>query len=314
MPPVFDRPVPPGGYAWWYVDALSDDGRHGLTLIAFVGSVFSPYYAWRRERRSAANADPLDHCALNVALYGASGKRWAMTERGRERVQREAASLAIGPSAVEWEGDALTVRIDEISVPVPGRIRGVVRVHPAAITTHTFALDAAGRHRWSPIAPCARVEVELERPALAWTGSGYLDSNAGDEPLEAAFRRWDWSRTSLEGGDTVVLYDVERRDGSALPLALRFDPLGGVRTFDPPPAVRLPRTLWRVARGTRADDGRSAAVAQTLEDAPFYSRSILSARLLGEAVTAVHESLSLERFSAAWVRTLLPFRMPRVAR
>ena len=35
------------GYVWWYVDALSDDGRHGLTLIAFIGSVFSPYYAWR---------------------------------------------------------------------------------------------------------------------------------------------------------------------------------------------------------------------------------------------------------------------------
>ncbi len=46
-----------GGYAWWYVDALSDDGRHGLTLIAFIGSVFSPYYAWRagggRSRRAA---------------------------------------------------------------------------------------------------------------------------------------------------------------------------------------------------------------------------------------------------------------------
>ena len=67
--PRFDRPVPPGGYVWWYVDALSDDGRHGLTLIAFIGSVFSPYYAWRAARRG----DPLDHCALNVALYGAAG-------------------------------------------------------------------------------------------------------------------------------------------------------------------------------------------------------------------------------------------------
>ena len=29
--PRFDQPVPPGGYLWWYVDALSDDGRHALT-------------------------------------------------------------------------------------------------------------------------------------------------------------------------------------------------------------------------------------------------------------------------------------------
>jgi carotenoid 1,2-hydratase len=47
--PEFNRVVPEGGYAWWYVDAFSDDGRHGLTVIAFVGSVFSPYY-WMARR------------------------------------------------------------------------------------------------------------------------------------------------------------------------------------------------------------------------------------------------------------------------
>jgi hypothetical protein len=45
--PGFDATVGgDGGYIWWYVDALSDDGVHGLTMIAFIGSVFSPYYAW----------------------------------------------------------------------------------------------------------------------------------------------------------------------------------------------------------------------------------------------------------------------------
>ena len=40
--PCFDQEVAPGGYAWWYVDAISDDRQHGLTVIAFIGSVFSP--------------------------------------------------------------------------------------------------------------------------------------------------------------------------------------------------------------------------------------------------------------------------------
>ena len=44
--PEFDWPVPPGGYCWWYVDATSDCGQFALTVIAFVGSVFSPYYHW----------------------------------------------------------------------------------------------------------------------------------------------------------------------------------------------------------------------------------------------------------------------------
>ena len=48
--PAFDGAVAPGGYRWWYIDAFSDDGQHGLTIIAFIGSVFSPYYKLERAR------------------------------------------------------------------------------------------------------------------------------------------------------------------------------------------------------------------------------------------------------------------------
>ena len=33
--------------------------------------------------------------------------------------------------------------------------------------------------------------------------------------------------------------------------------------------------------------------------------------MFGDRAPLVHESLSLERFRTAWVRTLVPFRMPR---
>ena len=269
--------------------------------------MFSPYYAWARRR---GRGDPLQHCALNVALYGTGGKRWALTERSGRAVQRDRESLTIGPSALSWDGDALTVRIDEITSPVPSRLRGTVRLYPAALPGQGFALDPAGRHRWTPIAPCARVEVVLERPSLRWSGAAYFDANAGSEPLEAGFRSWDWSRAGVRD-ETAVLYEAVREDGSTHLLALRFDPHGGVQPFDAPPPVRLPQTRWRVARGTRADAGHAAAVVETLEDTPFYARSLLRTRLLGEGATAVHESLSLERFSAGWVQALLPFRMPR---
>ena len=52
-------------------------------------------------------------------------------------------------------------------------------------------------------------------------------------------------------------------------------------------------------------------VRQTLEDTPFYSRSVIETGLFGEQVTAVHESLSLDRFQAPWVQAMLPFRIPR---
>lgn len=84
------------------------------------------------------------HCALNVALYG-KGKRWAMTERGAGAVQRSADFLAIGPSALSWDGSGLTVQIEEIAVPVPRRIRGTIRLHPSAVETRVLALDTAER-------------------------------------------------------------------------------------------------------------------------------------------------------------------------
>jgi carotenoid 1,2-hydratase len=306
----FDETVGPGGYAWWYVDAMSDDRRHGLTLIAFVGSVFSPYYAWARQRGSS---DPLDHCALNVALYGVGGKRWSMVERGRSDVHQEPGRLSIGPSAFVWDGKSLTVNIDEITVPWPSRIRGRVRLFPAVLIDRVYPLDVAGLHRWMPLSPVARVEVELEHPALRWSGNGYLDGNRGSAPLEKAISSWTWLRASV-GGGTAVLYDVARRGAEPLSLSIHCDAAGLIRDFPVPPLSSLPHTGWRIARPTRADAGHAARLLQTLEDTPFYARSAVEMRLLGEPATGIHESLSLDRFSAPWVRMLLPFRMPRRSR
>lgn len=297
----------PNGYLWWYVDGLSHDGRQSITLIAFIGSVFSPYYALARWR---GRGDPLDHCALNVAVYGERRKRWALTERGRHALKRDGSSLTIGPSSLAWDGTTLTVRIDEVTAPLPTRIRGVVRLRPAALCRRTFHLDAHGGHRWSPMAACSTIEVELEQPAVQWTGPAYLDMNAGDGPLDAAFSHWDWSRATRPEG-TDVLYDIVRKDGRRLALAARFDPSGGAQDLIPPEEVHLPSTLWGVARKTRADLGHRPAVLRTFEDAPFYARSLVASHLMGSPVTAIHESLSLDRFRTPWVKAMLPFRMPR---
>ena len=302
----FDRVVPPGGYAWWYVDALSDDGRNGITLIGFIGSVFSPYYAWRRRH---GPGDPLQHCALNVALYG-DIKRWAMTERGGSAISRSADALTIGPSAMRWKGDTLTVHINERTMPFAGRLRGTVRVRAQQLTNREFRLDHAGLHRWSPLAPRAHVEVALQYPAVRWHGTGYLDSNEGDAPLEDSFASWHWSRATI-ADSTAILYDVLPLSGAPTSLALHVDGLGNITEFQPPAPVSLRSTRWGISRITRAETA-GARVRATLEDTPFYARSVLDTYLGGQRVTALHESLSLRRFSKGWVQAMLPFRMPRV--
>jgi carotenoid 1,2-hydratase len=297
------------GYAWWYVDALSDDGQHGLCLIAFVGSVFSPYYAWRRRR---GPADPADFCAINVALYGAGGRRWAMTERGAAELARTPDSLVVGPSALVWDGRGLTIRFDEVAVPWPRRVRGEVRLAPLARPGRSFRLDPAGRHRWHPIAPRARISLRLASPALAWEGEAYFDSNDGDRPLAEDFLGWDWSREAGTGGGRII-YDARLREGGTTTLALALDGAGALVDVGAPPPARLPRTWWALPRSTRSDAGTAASIIRPLEDTPFYARSVVATRWDGEHTTFVHESLSLTRFVSPIVQAMLPFRMPRRA-
>lgn len=236
-----------------------------------------------------------------------------MTERSRRHLQRSARELVIGPSRVRWDGRSLVIDLDELGVPIPRRVRGRVRVWPHGLCAFNTALDAAGRHRWGPIAPCARVEVELEHPRVQWSGAAYLDSNEGDEPIHTPFAEWDWSRAGLRDGSTAVIYDVRAKQGADRVIARRFRPDGGSEAFEPPPRQRLPGSFWRLPRTMRSDAGAAPArVAQTLEDTPFYVRSVLDASLLGERVTSVHETLSVPRVVSRSTRFMLPWRMPRV--
>ncbi len=248
--------------------------------------------------------------ALNVALYGADGRRWTMTERGAACAMRDARSYAIGPSRLAWDGATLTVSIDEVCAPWPQRVRGIVRVRPRALHAERHALDAAGRHHWQPIAPVADGAVDLDAPHSRWRGHAYVDRNQGEAPLERDFRRWHWSRARTASGRSGIVYDIERRDGSALSLALAFDADGrSLGRFEPPPVTALPRSAWRIARETRSEG--AATLQRSLEDGPFYARAVVGSTLLGEPAVAVHETLDLDRFASRWVQAMLPFRMPR---
>ena len=307
--PVFDSVVPRQGYRWWYVDAISDDADYGLTIIGFIGSVFSPYY------KSSGRDLPLDHSCLNIALYGKRGARWVMTERGLRETRQERDTLTIGPSAMRWDRDRLIIDIEErdirLGVPWRRRVKGQIVLHPAMLNTRSFRLDAEGKHNWHAIAPRARIEVRLDAPNVSWNGSAYLDSNHGCEPIEAGFHSWHWSRAHM-GKQVAVIYEGQRRNGSHFGSALRFDASGTPHEEELPLVAPLPRTTWGMHRQTRADRGH-ASVIKTWENSPFYARTAVSARLFGEPVTAIQESISLNRLVNPVIQWMLPYKMPREA-
>ncbi|MBS0377485.1 MAG: hypothetical protein JSS29_03280 [Proteobacteria bacterium] len=312
MPPEGRRFIAPqagAGYAWWYLDAVSDDGRHALVVIAFLGYVFSPRFV-RAQRHGAV--PPCTHAALNAALYSPQRHRWALTEYPEGELLEGGAALRLGKNALRWDQGTLDIEVDEREAPVPRRLRARIEVRPGIASDLTWPLDEAGAHGWHPLAPQARVRVEVPG-GPHWNGTGYLDCNRGAGALGDSFHGWSWLRAHGAARTTVV-YETTAATRGAVPRRhlLRFSAGGDRVSIGAPPAAQpLARTRWGIERSVACDAGSTPRLLRTLEDTPFYARSLVETRLLGERMSAVHESLSLARFQSRWVQALLPFRSRR---
>ena len=73
-----------------------------------------------------------------------------------------------------------------------------------------------------------------------------------------------------------MIYDVRQKPGADRVNAQRFWPDCRSEPFDPPPRQALPMSAWRIGRSLRSDINTPAQVDQTLEDTPFYVRSVVS--------------------------------------
>lgn len=288
-----------------------------------IGSVFSPYY---KRATALGKGDPAKHAAVNLALYNlaspggswlgpALGARdrdlWVLTEGGR--LARNRSDLSIGRTRAAWDGDKLTVSLREVTAPFASPIEGQLTVWPASVGSEVHALDARGKHVWSPIAPFGRIEVSLREPRLSWSGPAYLDHNAGDEPLAQGFRSWTWSRVTT-AKRTNVVYDVTRRDGGSHRIARAFHDVGERETCSGEERITaLPKTRWRIDRTVRTLGPASLSVGRTLEDTPFYARSHLAGTMDGESANGVHEVVEMDRFESPIVQKMLAYRMRRAA-
>ncbi|MFK7957832.1 MAG: hypothetical protein AB8B96_17165 [Lysobacterales bacterium] len=303
--PVFSRTVPNRGYQWWYIDASSADGREHLVIIAFVGSVFSPFYARACKQ---GDADPMDYCAINAALYNSDGKRWVLTEKPIAQVHRTDQEFHLGDSNLQFVDNGLDIVINERGVPLPQKVTGKIRVRPTFSTNPAQAqihLDPDQRHQWWPYAPHCAVEVDFDQPNWRWSGTGYFDTNQGSEPLHEGFEVWNWSR-SHQQNQTRLTYNATSMNGENKRLALSIDESGDVSTQPIARSQKLARGFWGMHGDIHAES--DVGNVTMLEDTPFYTRSMIQT---ANRVNYMHESLSLSRFRRRWVQFLLPFKTRR---
>ncbi|MCH5377715.1 MAG: carotenoid 1,2-hydratase [Planctomycetes bacterium] len=285
---------------------MSDDGTRAFSVIAFIGSVFSPWYAWSGRR------EPENHICMNAATYGRGGC-FAMTDRGRAALKQEPRRLTIGPSAMRWTGDRLEIELRERGAPPAfGGISGRIVVSPSAVTNVELPLSPDGAHIWRPFAPTCSVDVDLQQTGWQWRGHGYFDANFGTRALEQDFLTWTWGRFPGNAG-TTCLYDATRRDGSSLSTRLFFDRTGLATSKPALTTKRISRSLWGLPRETRADEAFTPHQVKAMLDTPFYCRSMVRTMIDGKETTGVHEALDLRRFRSPLLKPMLAVRVPRRA-
>jgi carotenoid 1,2-hydratase len=326
--------VAPGGYAWWYFDALSDDGERALAAIFFIGSVFSPRYAERLRRGEPARAE--EHLGVNLALYTRGRQAaWVMSEYGASAlVGGDDAGPHINGSRIErMEGNGgLRLCFEERTAPflvalarVGAPVAGSVELEPLAPPLDPVALAApsmAGKtHGWRVVMPRARVRVRFDRPGFAFDGIGYHDVNHGDGRLEAAFSRWSWARFH-DGDRTRVVYAITERGGRARAwLVDARDGAADRATREVAAATCGASRPWGwglsvPSQFTVEDGGRrlDCRPEESLESSPFYARYRATLREGdGPPARGLGEHLDFERFSGRGIQFLLHFKTRRVS-
>ena len=197
-------------------------------------------------------------------------------------------------------------------MPVPRKLRGRVSVKYPYRNTKEYQLDHKGQHFWCPICPHADVNVRFDDPALSWRGKGYLDMNHGLQPIQKGFDYWDWSRIQFSDHNTHIRYVTDPVSGPQRALNLIIDPDGGMQAGQDTKNIFLPSTkIWQIKRRSGEIDRQTPRITQTMEDTPFYSRSIIAVDSVENGL-GTHESLSCKRLRSPVVKAMLPFRMPRL--
>ena len=189
--------------------------------------------------------------------------------------------------------------------------RELVRAVGSAVARAARVLLRYGR------TPLGKADLEAFGMLAVWRKLPTFD------PARALFDRWAFYQ-ALRGMLDVSRH--QRKDDAFASLLRRIihdylslDDRPAQRDFetDTPEtdAARLHArnlTLGAVAWIEVMVGGEPARVRQTLEDTPFYTRSMLDSQLFGQRVASVHETLSVPRLVARSTRLMLPWRMPRV--
>ncbi|SHF67130.1 hydroxyneurosporene synthase [Fodinibius roseus] len=303
---------PPGGYEWWYFDALSDDGRYSFVAIFYEGNPFSTRYIKALEEKTgpaspassststSSGPMPSEYPAVSISVYDQGEPvYYSFTEYDATDCifSEERPLVEIGPHRMKGSrtgGQLLySLSLNE-ELPSGDRLRAELTFDSPAVTDlfeDTEDHSPAGHH-WNLVQPLADVSGTIEIGAagkgaedrtVAFRGEGYHDHNRGDEPMREEFTDWYWGRCHFDYA-TLVYYVMngKGKDGPSQHQhqAWLIDPSGSKITArgNQIDVSDKSLSLFGLYSGRklsmRGHDGTEMQVQQSrlLDNGPFYQR------------------------------------------
>ena len=200
----------PGGFTWWYVDAL-DERLNGMVFIWSFGLPFLPGYL--QAARQGRPQIPAEHPSLNIALYRDGRPCFYLLQAyAAHEAEWRPGYWRFGSTEIvrsETNGRRrVTARID---CPVPRsqyRLRGAIEVEGPTPHLHPSLTAApAPNHEWCPVTGPARCTAEItwnDGAPFRLDAPAYHDRNAGNRPFDQlGIDHWIWGRTVGPSGTRI---------------------------------------------------------------------------------------------------------------
>lgn len=283
-----------GGFAWWYMDLLTDEGD-GMVLIWSFGLPFLPGYqdAARRGAADGAGARP----SLYLATYRGGKEQFYLFQEHAEADggwDPDRHVFRFGNSRItSLQRDGRRYVWADLDCALPGtdqRLRGEVWLDGVARRDEEVAeATDLNAHDWSPLTGPARGGAELRVGAktIRVEGRAYHDRNGSAVHLDGhGIEHWVWGRVAAAGSELIyyVLYPTQ---GTPTVLAMEVLEDGRTRHLRDVSVelhgARLARygmPYWSHVRLLRS--GRPWLIVRhrrLVDDGPFYLRFFTEAEL-----------------------------------
>ena len=200
--------LPPGGYEWWYFDAIDLENGYKCVIIFYRANPFSLDYMKALENNRAIKAE--DYPAVSISIYrGDQTVYYSFTEFAHAdfKVTQDPLEIRIDLHSLQqiFENGSIKyiLNLDE-QLPGGDSISGELIFESSSKPLHLNSARESNKthkHTWNLTQPRAQVTgtVNVEHAGgnsekITWRAIGYHDHNTGREPMKNEFDRWYWGR------------------------------------------------------------------------------------------------------------------------